>query len=260
MIVASDHAEDAAQDLSGRHAVVTGGANGLGRAIATRLSRSGARVTIVDLEEALVELPSAWSTLPCDLGLPDAKDVLSAFAAQQERVDIVVANAGLVPPWRGVADLDAQEWARVMAVNTWGVAATLGAFAESLARAPHGAAVVMASINGYRAHGQQVLYTASKHAVIGIARAAALDLGPRGVRVNALAPGTIATEALLGRMKTRHAQGGPSPEAALAETAQMAALQRMVTADEVANAAHYLVSDASAGLTGVVLPVEAGLS
>jgi NAD(P)-dependent dehydrogenase (short-subunit alcohol dehydrogenase family) len=259
MNVAPDAAPQAAQDLTGRHAVITGGANGLGRAIAERLSRSGARITIVDLADALVDVPEGWTALSCDLGAASAKDDLGAFAARQERIDIVVANAGLVPPWRGVADLDAQEWAQVMAVNTWGVAATLGAFADPLARSPHGAAVVMASINGYRAHGKQVLYTASKHAVIGIMRAAALDLGPHGVRVNALAPGTVATDALLHRMRTRHAQGGPSPEEALADTAEMAALKRVVTAAEVANAAHYLVSDASSGLTGVVLPMEAGL-
>lgn len=259
MNVAADTTPDVAQDLAGRHAVVTGGANGLGRAIAERLQKAGAKITIVDLPNELTTVPDGWSALPCDLGAATAKDALAAFAAEQERVDIVVANAGLVPPWRGVADLDPQEWARVMAVNTWGVAATLGAFAEPLAASPHGAAVVMASINGYRAHGKQVLYTASKHAVIGIMRAAALDLGPQGVRVNALAPGTVATDALMGRMQTRHAQGGPSLADALAETAEMGALKRMVTAEEVANAAHYLVSDASSGLTGVVLPVEAGL-
>ena len=117
----------------------------------------------------------------------------------------------------------------------------------------------MASINGYRAHPEQVLYTASKHAVIGVMRAAALDLGPDGIRVNALAPGAIATEALLGRVAERHAAGGPSPEAALAALSAETALRRLATEQDVAGVAHFLASDASAGMTGSVLPVEAGL-
>jgi NAD(P)-dependent dehydrogenase (short-subunit alcohol dehydrogenase family) len=172
----------------------------------------------------------------------------------------VVANAGMVPPWRGVAELDAAEWQRVMTVNVWGVAITLGAFADALAASGRGAAVVMASINGYRVHPRQVLYSATKHAAIGVMRAAALDLGARGIRVNALAPGPIATEALRGRLETRHTQGGPTPEEAIAAMSAETALGRMATEEDVARAALFLASDAAAAITGVVLPVEAGLA
>ena len=250
------------QDLTGRKAVVTGGSTGLGRAIAARLAQSGAAVTIVDLPQALAtaDLPEGWQTFAADLGTVDCQTVLRGLAEEMGPVDIVIANAGIVPPWRGVADLDASEWARVMAVNVWGVAATLGAFSAALARSGRGSAVVMASINGYRAHPRQMLYTASKHAVVGVMRAAALELGPAGTRVNALAPGAIATGALLDRLETRHAKGGLSPDQALAGLAAETALKRMVTPEQVAAAAHFLASDASAGITGVVMPVEAGLA
>src|SRR5687767_2840476 len=102
-----------------------------------------------------------------------------------------------------------------MRLNVWAVASTLGAFAEGLSASGGGSAIVMASINGYRAHPKQVLYTASKHAVIGIMRSAALDLGPRGVRVNALAPGPVATGALRERIRARQAAGGPDERLAL---------------------------------------------
>ena len=250
----------ASGDLAGRRAVVTGGARGLGRAIGERLAAAGAVVTAIDLPKALAEAPEGWGRAAIDLGAPSAQEELLALARELGTVDIVVANAGLVPPWRGLAELDAAEWERVMRLNVWGVAATLGAFAEALARSGRGAAVAMASINGYRAHPKQALYTASKHAVIGVVRAAALDLGPRGVRVNALAPGPVATEALRARTEARHATGGPAPEAALAALAGETALGRLATSADVANAAHFLVSDASKGLTGVVLPVEAGLA
>ncbi len=248
-------------DLAGRKAVVTGGSSGLGRAIAERLASAGALITVIDLPQALeaAALPAGWDSFAADLGSPDCQATLSGLADRMGAVDTVVANAGVVPPWRGVADLDAAEWARVMAVNVWGVAATLGAFSGAMALSGRGSAVIMASINGYRAHPQQMLYSASKHAVIGVMRAAALELGPRDIRVNALAPGAIATQALLGRIAARHTGGGPAPKQALDALASETALRRMVTPEQVAAAAHWLASDASAGITGIVVPVEAGL-
>jgi NAD(P)-dependent dehydrogenase (short-subunit alcohol dehydrogenase family) len=247
------------QDLKGRTAVVTGASRGLGRAIAERLAGAGAAIVAVDLPSALDALPGEWRAEALDLTDADAQARLGALAEELGRVDVVVANAGLVPPWRGMAELDAGEWQRVMTVNVWGVAATIGAFADALAASGRGSAIAMASINGYRAHPKQVLYSASKHAVIGIVRAAALDLGPRGIRVNALAPGAIATEALLGRVEARHRAGGPAPADALAALAEETALRRLATPEDVANVAHFLASDASAGMTGSVFPIEAGL-
>ncbi len=247
------------QDLKGRKAIVTGGASGLGRAIAQRLAASGATVTIIDLESSRQNVPEAFSFTACDLSRPEAKTDLVLSAGPLETVDIVVANAGVVPPWRGMADLNGEEWAHVMAINTWGIAACISAFVENLSRSDHASIIVMASINGYRAHPKQVLYTASKHAAIGIMRAAALDLGASGIRVNALAPGPIATDALMTRISCRHAEGGPSLQEALAAMQAETALGRMASERDVANAAHFLASDASRGMTGVVLPVEGGL-
>ena len=247
------------QDLAGRTAVVTGGMSGLGRAIAQRLVAAGASVTIVDLAVTQEQSPPEGGFFGCDVGAPEAKTQLAQLADTLGTVDILVANAGVVPPWRGLRDIDVDEWQRVMAINTWGVAASIGAFANALSQSEHASVVVMASINGFRAHPQQVLYTASKHASIGITRAAALDLGPSGIRVNALAPGPIATDALLGRIQVRHEAGGPDPDAVVQAMTAETALGRMATAEDVANAAHFLASDASGGMTGTILPVEAGL-
>lgn len=247
------------QDLTDRTAVVTGGASGLGRAIALRLAEAGATVTIVDLAMAQEHSPQGFGFFACDVGAPEAKAQLVELADTLGTVDILVANAGVVPPWRGLRDIDGEEWQRVMAINTWGVAASIGAFANVMSQSEHASVVVMASINGFRAHHQQVLYTASKHAAIGITRAAALDLGPSGIRVNALAPGPIATDALLERIQVRHDAGGPDPDTVVRAMTAETALGRMATAEDVANAAHFLASDASGGMTGTVLPVEAGL-
>ncbi|MDU8944228.1 SDR family NAD(P)-dependent oxidoreductase [Ovoidimarina sediminis] len=249
-----------AQDLSGRRALITGGGRGLGRAIGERLAASGAEILVIDLPDALEDLPGAWRGVALDLCAVDAEDRLARLSGEVQTLDILVANAGTVPPWRGVDSLDRAEWERVMTLNVWAVAQTLGAFTRALARSSHASAILMASINGFRAHPKQVLYTASKHAVIGVARAAALDLGRRGIRVNAIAPGPVATEALVGRVRTRHATGGPAPEEALAALAEETALGRMATAEDVARVAHFLASDASGAMTGAVLPVEAGLA
>ncbi|MEL6206755.1 MAG: SDR family oxidoreductase [Pseudomonadota bacterium] len=247
------------QDLAGRTAVVTGATRGLGRAIATRLAEAGAAIVAIDLPGLIGDVPPDWRGIGLDLLDESAGPALAAAASSCDAVDILVANAGVVPPWRGVAELDRAEWTQVMTINTWAVAETLGAFAPCLALSPRASAILMASINGYRAHPKQVLYTASKHAVIGIMRSAALDLGTQGIRVNALAPGPIATDALLSRIEARSASGDTAPDDALRALAEETALGRMATAEDVANVAHFLASDASAGMTGSVFPVEAGL-
>ncbi len=248
-------------NLTGRQAFVTGGARGLGRRIAGRLAEAGAGITVTDHPDALAAatLPDGWQSVPIDLCDTDAETALAHAVAGLDRLDILIANAGVVPPWRGIADLDFAEWERTFRINVTGMAMALKAAAPALARSDKGAAVLMASINAYRAHPAQILYSTSKHAVLGLMRAAALDLGRSGVRVNALAPGPIATEALLGRVAARHAGGGPTPDAALAELAGETALGRMATGDDVADAALYLASDLSGAITGTLLPVECGL-
>jgi NAD(P)-dependent dehydrogenase (short-subunit alcohol dehydrogenase family) len=257
-----DRGTQSALNLHGRRCVITGGAAGLGFAIASALSDAGGEITVLDLQAALegTDLPDAWGRVALDVGAADSLERMQALAEDLGVVDVLVANAGVVPPWRRLHELDAAQWQEVMAVNTWGVAASLGGFAGALARSQHGSAVVMASINGYRAHPSQVLYTASKHAAIGIMRAAAQDLGKSHTRVNALAPGPVATEALRARIEKRHAAGGPDLETALAQMSADTALGEMVTPQQVASAALWLASDASLGITGTVLPVEAGLN
>lgn len=243
--------------LDGRLALVTGGSRGLGAAIGRRFAAEGATVTVLDLETALGSA-DAWHgarAIGCDVA--EEAQVARAIAAAG-RIDILVANAGLVPPWRRTRDLDLDEWDRVFAVNVRGMAAVLKHAAPVLRR-PGGAVVLMASINAVVSHPQQMLYTATKHAVAGIMRAAALDLGPEGIRVNALAPGPIATQALRGRLAAREAQGVAGQEETLRAFAAQTALGRMATEDDVAGAALFLACDLSAGVTGKLLPVEAGL-
>ncbi len=247
--------------LVGKRAAITGGSRGLGAAIGATFAAAGASVATIDLPHAL-EAPGSWhgdAAIPCDV--TDGPQIARAFAGAVQTLgglDIVVANAGLVPEWRETESLDLDEWDRVMAVNVRGVAATLK-HAVPYLKSNGGSVILMASINSAVSHPRQMLYTASKHAVVGIMRAAALDLGRYGIRVNALAPGPIATAALIERLDRRAAAGGETMDNALASFATQAPLGRMATAAEVAKAAMFLASDLASGITGRVLPVDAGL-
>lgn len=249
------------QLLCGRVALVTGGANGLGAAIAQTLAAAGARGIALDRDVTGATPPAGWAAHAADV--TDAQALRAAVAACVERfgrLDVVVANAGVVPPWRETAALDAAEWDRVSAVNVRGVADTIAAATPALKAAGKTAAVIaIASINARKAHPRQALYTATKHAVVGVVRATAADLGRDGVRVNAVAPGAIATDALIGRIETRAAEGGLAADAALAAAAHETALGRIATAEEVASAVLFLASDLASGVTGQVLAVDAGI-
>lgn len=252
--------------LGGRVALVTGASRGLGLAICRRFAAEGAVGTAFDLPGAEADaadaLPDGFTFAGGDVRDEDAlAAAVTATVDRHGRLDILVANAGLVPPWRETEELDFAEWDRVMAVNVRGVAAALKQAIPAMKAAGGGAVVAMASVNAVVAHPRQMLYTASKHAVLGIVRAAARDLGRHGIRVNGLAPGPIATDALVARIEARAESGaGPAADAALDAFAAATSLGRLATIEDVAKAALFLASDLSSGITGALLPVDAGLT
>jgi NAD(P)-dependent dehydrogenase (short-subunit alcohol dehydrogenase family) len=244
--------------LAGRVAFVTGGSRGLGSAIARTFAAAGARGAVVDLESG--PCAEGWISLTADV--TDEDDVARVVAATVERfgrLDIVVANAGVVPAWSDASNFDLAALDRTLAVNVRGVAATMKHGARALQGSGGGAIVVMASMNAWHAAPSQGAYTASKHAALGLVRTAALDLGSYGIRVNAIGPGPVATEALRERLAGREAEGGLKADEALRQAAAGTALGRMVTEDDVARAALFLASDLASGITGALVPVDAGL-
>jgi NAD(P)-dependent dehydrogenase (short-subunit alcohol dehydrogenase family) len=203
--------------------------------------------------------PQRWTRI--DVDVRDESAVADAFAraaGDLGGLDVVVAAAGIVPTWSGVESLDLDEWDDVFQVNVRGVAATIKHAARHIADG--GSIVAIASLNAWRGDGNLTSYAASKHAVLGIVRSAALDLGARGIRVNAVAPGPIATEALLARIRRRESEGGLAVADALARAAGQTALGRIATVDDVASATLFLASELAAGVTGQLLPVDGGIA
>ena len=189
--------------LAGKTALVTGGASGIGLAIARSYAEAGARGVVLDLHAPAADvLPAGWTSLEVDVR--DDASVASAMAGRR-----------LARPHRraraGCGDRAALARAHRRSTPSSGRTscastspASPRALAHAIASLRDGAAVVaVASLNSWRGDANIPAYAASKHAVLGIVRSAALELGRRGIRVNAIAPGPIATEALLERMETR---------------------------------------------------------
>lgn len=247
-----------ALELAGRRALVTGGASGIGAATAARLAELGATGVIVDLASALPGYPPAgWHELAADVR--DEHSVATAVRAAADALDgldAVVAAAGVVPSWQRVAELDLADFERVMAINVLGVAATVKHVASQLG---DGATItVVGSLNSWRGDPNIASYVASKHAALGIVRSAALALGPNGVRVNAVGPGPIATDALRSRMAARQDVTGLSVDEAIAQAGSGTALGRIATTTEVVDAIVFLTSGMSSGMTGQMLNVDCG--
>jgi NAD(P)-dependent dehydrogenase (short-subunit alcohol dehydrogenase family) len=236
---------------------VTGGANGIGAGIVRVLAAAGAsRGAVLDLEGAFGRNPppEGWTEIPVDLR--DDESTAEAFASVRARlgtIDVLVAAAGVVPLWAGVASVELDDWDEIFRVNVRGVLTSLR---EALPAVPDdGAVVVIASQNAWRGNQNLPGYTASKHAVLGLVRSAALELGPRGIRVNAVAPGSVATEAYLSRLARRERENGLPVQEALDREAGTTALGRLATVDDVANGVLFLASRLASGITGHLLPI-----
>jgi NAD(P)-dependent dehydrogenase (short-subunit alcohol dehydrogenase family) len=246
--------------LEQRVAVVTGGARGLGAAISSCLAASGARGAVLDLGAAHDGLPPpGWITIEADVRRPDSLErAFAEVTGQFGSIDIAVANAGIVPPWSSTESISLATWEEVFAVNARGVMLTIRSAVQAMRRGG-GSVVAVSSLNGWQGDPKLATYVASKHAVVGLVRAVALDVGPRNIRVNAVGPGPVATAALLERMKAREQEGGPCVARALEQAAANTALGRLVTEQEVASAVLFLSSELASGITGQLIAIDAGV-
>ena len=246
-----------ATNMANKIAVITGGSSGIGSAIVNRFVINGAQVISIDLKKPEFEIGTVQH-FDCDL--TDARAVSQVFeeiAKLHPQIDVLCANAGIVPAWSRIAETNFSDWKKVIDINVNALFLTILHGAKSL-RKGSGTVVVTGSINSIKGDPNIASYVASKHAALGIIKAAALDLGQDGIRVNGVAPGPIATKALISRIEKRLADTNGTLDDYLAKIADQTALGRIATEEEVINTIEFLALELSSGITGQLISVDCG--
>ncbi|MBE9373273.1 SDR family oxidoreductase [Saccharopolyspora sp. HNM0983] len=250
-------------ELSGRIAVVTGGAAGLGRGVAERFVGAGARVVIADVDQVAGEgtaaaLGDAVVFRRTDVAEPDqVRDLVQSTVDTFGGVDVMVNNAGVSGTMHArFLDEDFTDFSEVMSVNLLGVMAGTQQAARHMVERGGGSIINVTSIGGIAAGRSVISYRASKAGVIQMSKSVAIDLAEHGVRVNCIAPGNIPTGLLAGAMADGDADGRAAVIRSVMGVSRP--LKREGAASDVAEAALYLAGDGSAYVTGVVLPVDGG--
>jgi NAD(P)-dependent dehydrogenase (short-subunit alcohol dehydrogenase family) len=247
----------AGKDLTGKAAVVTGGGSGIGRATALLLAGRGASVLVADIDGANAEKVAAEIGVAASHLQVDVTDVAAVDAMVQQAVSsygglhIAINNAGTSGQFGATADVDPAEWRRVIDLNLNGVFLCMRAEIPAILAAGGGAIVNTSSGAGLMGFAGLPAYVASKHGVIGLTRAAALEYSAQGIRVNCVCPGTVRTpmlEAFTGDEATLQAMGRAMP------------IKRLATPEEIAEAMVWLASPAASYVTGHALAVDGGAS
>jgi len=235
--------------LAGKIALITGAGAGIGRATADAFLREGARVIATDRD------PAALAGLAAEQRALDVTDpaAVSALAAALGRIDILVNCAGFVETGT-LLDNDDAQWTRSFEVNVFAMARVIKAFLPAMLGGGGGAIVNIASVAGsLKGVPNRCIYGASKAAVIGLTKSVAIDFIARGIRCNAICPGTVDTPSLQQRL----ADTGDYAAARAAFNARQP-MGRLGTAEEIAAMALYLASDAGAFATGQTFVIDGG--
>jgi NAD(P)-dependent dehydrogenase (short-subunit alcohol dehydrogenase family) len=244
--------------FEGKVALVTGAGSGIGRASALSFARCGARVVVSDVDadggaETVRQINGEARFLKADVS--DEQQVEALINGTLEafgRLDYAHNNAGVGAPPAALHETDQRSFERVLSVNLVGVWLCLKHEARVMLNNGGGAIVNTASLAGLIGFPMNVAYAASKHAVIGITRTAALEYAQAGIRVNAVCPAFVRTPMVDGLV----AIGGP--RMSLERLAHMQPMGRLGTPEEVAEAVTWLCSDAAAFITGIALPIDGG--
>ena len=248
-------------DLQGRHALVTGGGRGIGRAIAAALTGAGAGVTVLGRHEAAlrdtVMAGDAAAYVVADVTDEAAVRAAVQQAARDAPIDILVANAGTGES-APFLKADSAQFRRMFELNVMGVVHATRAVLGGMVQRGYGRIVVNSSVAGLKGYGYVTAYCAAKHAAVGLVRALAQETVKSGVTVNAVCPGYVDTDLSQSAITHVTAKTGRSAEAALADMLKDKPLDRLITPEEVAAAVLFLCSPGASAITGTTLTVAGG--
>lgn len=249
--------------LQGRNVVITAGASGIGHAIAEHCHAEGARIALCDVDETALarqqEAHPGWLCMRADVSREEEVSAFIGRAGKElGRIDALVNNAGIAGPTAPLEAIANEDWQRVIGINLMGgiycTRHALPFFPES-----GGAIVFLSSIAGRMGVPERAPYTATKWAIIGLMKTLAIELGPRKIRVNAILPGLTMGPRLEGVIRARAERYQRSFEEQMKLECAYTALGEPCSADDIAAAALYLISDSGKHVTGIQLPVDSGM-
>jgi NAD(P)-dependent dehydrogenase (short-subunit alcohol dehydrogenase family) len=238
--------------------LVTAGASGIGRAMALAFAEAGARVRVADSDaSALATCPPDWGRTPVDVTDESAMQALYAdLAADWGGLDVLCANAGISGPTAPVEDVALADWRACIAVNLDG-AFLAAKYAAPLMKAQgSGAMILTSSTAGQYGYPNRAPYAAAKWAVIGLMKTLAMELGPFGIRANAICPGAVEGPRMEGVLAREAAAKGMTRDQVYAGYASGTSMGRFVEARDIAAMACFLASDAARLVSGQVIAVD----
>jgi NAD(P)-dependent dehydrogenase (short-subunit alcohol dehydrogenase family) len=245
----------------GLRAVVTAGASGIGRAIVDALLSHGARAYVCDVDEnALASFRRAHPNAGASLAdVADEAQVDRLFQEARDTLgglDVLVNNAGIAGPTKPVEDIDPAEWRRTVEVNMTGQFYCLRRAVPLLKESEDASIVAISSVAGRLGYAYRLPYAATKWAIVGMVQSLAKELGPSGIRVNAVLPGIVEGPRIERVISDRAAAVGVTVEEMRQEYLEKVSLRRMVSAGDIANTVLFLCSAAGRNISGQALSVD----
>jgi NAD(P)-dependent dehydrogenase (short-subunit alcohol dehydrogenase family) len=242
--------------------LVTAGASGIGLATARAFAREGARVHICDVDSAaldtLAKSDPGLTRSVCDVADPaSVARLFEIVTSELGGLDALVNNAGIAGPTAPCEDVALRDWERTLAVNLTGQFLCAQRAIPLLKTSLNASIANLSSAAGRFGFPNRTPYSASKWGVIGFTKSLSIELGPHGIRVNAICPGSVAGKRIQAVYEAKAALRGVAPEVVRDEMIAKASLRRMVSADDIANAIVFLASPLGANISGHALPVDA---
>lgn len=246
--------------LDGQRALITGAGSGIGQVMAQHFEKAGARIWICDadtnnLEQSLKENPD-WNGTPCDVSEENQVDQLfKEMSDSFGGLEILVNNAGIAGPTAPVEEIDPGEWRRSVGVNLNGAFYCTRLATPLLKNSPKASIINISSVAGRLGFARRLPYASTKWAMIGFTESLAKELGPSGIRVNALLPGIVEGPRIEGVFQARAKSEGVPYEEVRDRVLNNVSMKRMVSAGDVAEMAVFLCSEAGKNISGQSISV-----